>query len=146
MQFVDPETDRWWYKHACQWTPCPDGAFRQSRAFSLRCRPRQTSQVPAPRGRRRASEQPSRRGMAATARGRVGEIRAGDVEAAGLTAADAGAFLAALRSATGKCGADAAAAWAAVVAAGVLRPDHPHALHQLVYYSVYAGWDRAQRD
>ncbi|KAM3207314.1 hypothetical protein ACQJBY_062493 [Aegilops geniculata] len=83
--------------------------------------------------------------MAATARGSVGEIRAGDVEAAGLTAADAGAFLAALRSATGKCGADAAAAWAAVVAAGVLRPDHPHALHQLVYYSVYAGWDHAQR-
>ncbi|BAS86939.1 Os03g0805500, partial [Oryza sativa Japonica Group] len=36
------------------------------------------------------------------------------------------------------------AAWEAV-AAGVLRPEHPHALHQLVYYSVYAGWDRAAR-
>ncbi|VAI23686.1 unnamed protein product [Triticum turgidum subsp. durum] len=83
--------------------------------------------------------------MAATARGGVGEIRAGDVEAAGLAAADAGPFLAALRLATGKYGGDAAAAWAAVVAAGVLRPDHPHALHQLVYYSVYAGWDRAKR-
>ncbi|XP_020184832.1 probable CoA ligase CCL12 isoform X2 [Aegilops tauschii subsp. strangulata] len=83
--------------------------------------------------------------MAATARGSVGEIRAADVEAAGLAAADAAAFLAALRSATGKYGGDAAAAWAAVVAAGVLRPDHPHALHQLVYYSVYAGWDRAKR-
>ncbi|KAE8808679.1 putative acyl-activating enzyme 18, peroxisomal [Hordeum vulgare] len=80
--------------------------------------------------------------MAATARGSVGEIRAADVEAAGLAAADAGPFLAALRSAAGK---DAATAWKAVVAAGVLRPDHPHALHQLVYYSVYAGWDRAQR-
>ncbi|KAM3261374.1 hypothetical protein ACQJBY_052184 [Aegilops geniculata] len=83
--------------------------------------------------------------MAATARGGVGEIRAGDVEAAGIAAADAAAFVAALRSATGKYGGDAAAAWAAVVAAGLLRPDHPHALHQLVYYSVYAGWDRAAR-
>ncbi|KAF7068457.1 hypothetical protein CFC21_074215 [Triticum aestivum] len=82
--------------------------------------------------------------MAAIARGSVREVRASDVEAAGLAAADAGPFLAALRSAVGGHG-DATAAWAAVVAAGVLRPDHPHALHQLVYYSVYAGWDHAGR-
>ncbi|XBI26166.1 hypothetical protein VPH35_050949 [Triticum aestivum] len=82
--------------------------------------------------------------MAAIARGSVREVRASDIEAAGLAAADAGPFLGALRLAVGGHG-DAAAAWAAVVAAGVLRPDHPHALHQLVYYSVYAGWDRAGR-
>ncbi|KAL6893869.1 hypothetical protein ACP4OV_007967 [Aristida adscensionis] len=82
--------------------------------------------------------------MAATARASVWEIRRGDVEAAGLAPADAAAFLAALRSAAAG-GADEAAVWAAVAAAGVLRPEHPHALHQLVYYSVYAGWDRAAR-
>ncbi|XP_062212751.1 probable CoA ligase CCL12 isoform X2 [Phragmites australis] len=80
--------------------------------------------------------------MAASARGSVWEIQARDVEAAGLAATDAAAFLAALRS-VAEGGADEAAVWAA--AAGVLRPEHPHALHQLVYYSVYAGWDHAAR-
>jgi len=85
--------------------------------------------------------------MAATARGSVWEIQPGDVGAAGLGAADAGVFLAALRSTAATAGPGAAgdAVWAAVAAAGVLRPEHPHALHQLVYYSVYAGWDRAAR-
>ncbi|RLN38835.1 putative acyl-activating enzyme 18, peroxisomal [Panicum miliaceum] len=85
--------------------------------------------------------------MAATARGSAWEIQPGDVGAAGLGAAGAGAFLAALRSAAAAAGPGAAgdAVWAAVAAAGVLRPEHPHALHQLVYYSVYAGWDRAAR-
>ncbi|PAN44441.2 hypothetical protein PAHAL_9G044300 [Panicum hallii] len=85
--------------------------------------------------------------MAASARGGVWEIQPGDVGAAGLGAADAGAFLAALHSAAAAAGPGAAgdAVWAAVAAAGVLRPEHPHALHQLVYYSVYAGWDRAAR-
>ncbi|CAL4944968.1 unnamed protein product [Urochloa decumbens] len=85
--------------------------------------------------------------MAARARGSVWEIQPGDVGAAGLAAAEAGAFLAALRSAAAAAGPGAPgdAVWAAVAAAGVLRPEHPHALHQLVYYSVYAGWDRAAR-
>ncbi|CAL4927904.1 unnamed protein product [Urochloa decumbens] len=85
--------------------------------------------------------------MAARARGSVREIQPVDVGDAGLAAAEAGAFLAALRSAAAAAGPGAAgdAVWAAVAAAGVLRPEHPHALHQLVYYSVYAGWDRAAR-
>ncbi|CAN6297380.1 unnamed protein product [Urochloa humidicola] len=85
--------------------------------------------------------------MAARARGSVWEIQPGDVGAAGLAAAEASAFLAALRSAAAAAGPGATgdAVWAAVVAAGVLRPEHPHALHQLVYYSAYAGWDRAAR-
>ncbi|OEL13722.1 putative acyl-activating enzyme 18, peroxisomal [Dichanthelium oligosanthes] len=86
--------------------------------------------------------------MAASARGSVWEIQPGDVGAAGLAAADeAGGFLAALRSAAAVAGPGAAgdAVWASVAAARVLRPDHPHALHQLVYYSIYAGWDRAAR-
>lgn len=83
--------------------------------------------------------------MAASARGSVWEIQPRDVEAAGLAAADASAFHAALRSAAGSAAASGDAVWAAVAAAGVLRPEHPHALHQLVYYSAYAGWDRAAR-
>lgn len=83
--------------------------------------------------------------MAAFARGSVWEIQARDVEAAGLAAAHAGPFLAALRSAVASAPDDAAAVWAAVAPAGVLRPEHPHALHRLVYYSVYANWDRAAR-
>uniref|UniRef100_A0A0E0KKF0 4-coumarate--CoA ligase n=1 Tax=Oryza punctata TaxID=4537 RepID=A0A0E0KKF0_ORYPU len=84
---------------------------------------------------------------AAAARGSVWEIQQRDVEAAGLADASAGAFVAALRSATAAAAASGGpdAVWEAVVAAGVLRPEHPHALHQLVYYSVYAGWDRAAR-
>ncbi|KAG8098676.1 hypothetical protein GUJ93_ZPchr0013g36372 [Zizania palustris] len=90
---------------------------------------------------------------AATARGRgsVWEIMPRDVEAAGLAAAEAGAFVAALRSAAGAAsgggggGGGPDAVCAAVAAARVLRPEHPHALHQLVYYSVYAAWDRAAR-
>uniref|UniRef100_A0A0E0GV75 4-coumarate--CoA ligase n=1 Tax=Oryza nivara TaxID=4536 RepID=A0A0E0GV75_ORYNI len=81
---------------------------------------------------------------AAAARGSVWEIQQRDVEAAGLADADAGAFVAALRSAVAVATGGPDAAWEAV-AAGVLRPEHPHALHQLVYYSVYAGWDRAAR-
>ncbi|GJN22960.1 hypothetical protein PR202_gb10570 [Eleusine coracana subsp. coracana] len=81
--------------------------------------------------------------MATRAKGSVWEIEARDVEAAGLAAADASVFLAALRSAAAGA-ADETAAWAAA-AATVLRPEHPHALHQLVYYSVFAGWDRAAR-
>lgn len=81
---------------------------------------------------------------AAAARGSVWEIQQRDVEAAGLADADAGAFVAALRSAAAVATGGPDAAWEAV-AAGVLRPEHPHALHQLVYYSVYAGWDRAAR-
>uniref|UniRef100_A0A0D9W0C5 4-coumarate--CoA ligase n=1 Tax=Leersia perrieri TaxID=77586 RepID=A0A0D9W0C5_9ORYZ len=85
----------------------------------------------------------------AAARGRVWEIQPRDVEATGMSAADAVAFVAALRSAaaTAASGGDGQpdAVWEAVAAAGILRPEHPHALHQLVYYSTYAGWDRAAR-
>ncbi|KAK1282507.1 putative acyl-activating enzyme 18, peroxisomal [Acorus calamus] len=31
------------------------------------------------------------------------------------------------------------------LSAGILRPDHPHALHQLVYYSTYGDWDESVR-
>ena len=31
--------------------------------------------------------------------------------------------------------------WREIVARKLLRPDHPHALHQLVYYTLYSHWD-----
>ncbi|GLT74244.1 hypothetical protein SLA2020_460510 [Shorea laevis] len=38
-------------------------------------------------------------------------------------------------------GSDPREVWRQVVARRVLKPWHPHPLHQLVYYSVYAHWD-----
>lgn len=85
--------------------------------------------------------------MEAMAKGSVWEIGVEDVELAGLSPGEARAFHAALRRAAEahpRQGAEAAI-WQAVAEGGVLRPDHPHALHQLVYYSVYATWDTATR-
>lgn len=31
--------------------------------------------------------------------------------------------------------------WRQLVSERVLKPSHPHELHQLIYYSVYANWD-----
>ena len=39
------------------------------------------------------------------------------------------------------CHPDPRQVWREVVARRVLKPWHPHQLHQLVYYSVYANWD-----
>lgn len=35
--------------------------------------------------------------------------------------------------------------WRRILSSRLLRPDHPHRLHQLVYYSVYARWDAPTR-
>ncbi|XP_020686026.1 probable acyl-activating enzyme 18, peroxisomal isoform X2 [Dendrobium catenatum] len=75
------------------------------------------------------------------------EIQVEDVIAAGLPPAEARDFHLALRSAAnaGRQVGMEAEVWRAVVTQRLLRPDHPHALHQLVYYSVYAKWDLAER-
>uniref|UniRef100_A0A1D1Z1X9 4-coumarate--CoA ligase n=1 Tax=Anthurium amnicola TaxID=1678845 RepID=A0A1D1Z1X9_9ARAE len=75
----------------------------------------------------------------------IWEVSLEDVAAAGLPPAEAVGFLADVRAAAGGGGEDAAETWRRLVSAGVLRPRHPHALHQLVYYSVYGGWDAAAR-
>ncbi|GAV78479.1 AMP-binding domain-containing protein/DUF4009 domain-containing protein [Cephalotus follicularis] len=41
----------------------------------------------------------------------------------------------------GAKGSDPAVVWRELVGRRVLKPWHPHGLHQLVYYSVYANWD-----
>ncbi|KAJ1701100.1 hypothetical protein LUZ63_000879 [Rhynchospora breviuscula] len=78
-------------------------------------------------------------------KGSVWEIVPEDVVAAGLPPAEAEALVASLRRAVAvkpREGAEAAL-WRAVVP--LLRPEYPHALHQLVFYSVYANWDAASR-
>ncbi|XP_010040496.2 probable acyl-activating enzyme 18, peroxisomal isoform X4 [Eucalyptus grandis] len=35
--------------------------------------------------------------------------------------------------------------WRELASAGVLKPSHPHRVHQLVYYSVYSSWDASAR-
>ncbi|KAL3719821.1 hypothetical protein ACJRO7_004752 [Eucalyptus globulus] len=35
--------------------------------------------------------------------------------------------------------------WRELASTGALKPSHPHRVHQLVYYSVYSGWDASAR-
>ncbi|RZR95768.1 hypothetical protein BHM03_00024676 [Ensete ventricosum] len=81
------------------------------------------------------------------AKGSVWEIGVEDVVAAGLKAAEAVAFHEGLRRLVGEEPWEGAEAevWRVVAESGLLRPAHPHPLHQLVYYSVYATWDRSAR-
>lgn len=75
----------------------------------------------------------------------VWQIQPEDVAAAGLPGKEAEDFVSSLHRALPESpreGAEAAV-WQAVVP--LLRPEYPHALHQLLYYSVYARWDAASR-
>lgn len=45
----------------------------------------------------------------------------------------------------GAKGSDQSELWRQLVARRVLKPWHPHGVHQLVYYSVYANWDASTR-
>ncbi|KAK9674342.1 hypothetical protein RND81_12G226600 [Saponaria officinalis] len=67
----------------------------------------------------------------------MGELKAEELLRAGMTAEEAERVVKAVRS----CGGDAVGAWREVVARKLLRPDHPHAVHQLVYYTIYSDWD-----
>ncbi|KAG9456398.1 hypothetical protein H6P81_000906 [Aristolochia fimbriata] len=75
------------------------------------------------------------------------EIDVEDIIGAGLAPEEAKTFYKAFRrllvseegtTTTGVLSADEV--WRRVVSNRFLRPDHPHALHQLLYYSVYAPW------
>ncbi|XP_065005682.1 probable CoA ligase CCL12 isoform X1 [Musa acuminata AAA Group] len=81
------------------------------------------------------------------AKGSVWEIGVKDVVAAGLKADEAVAFHEGLRRLVGEEPREGAEAevWRAVAESGLLLPAHPHPLHQLVYYSVYATWDQSAR-
>ncbi|KAK3014756.1 hypothetical protein RJ639_007941, partial [Escallonia herrerae] len=47
----------------------------------------------------------------------------------------------AIGPAGGGCGSDPRALWRVLTARRLLKPSYPHAVHQLVYYAVYANYD-----
>lgn len=72
----------------------------------------------------------------------ISELKAEELVDSGLTAAEAEAFVRVLRDVVARASsAGPAAVWRELVERRLLRPNHPHALHQLVYYTVYSDWD-----
>lgn len=65
-----------------------------------------------------------------------------DLVKAGLAIEEAKEFQRVLNEAvSGAERSDPRKVWREVVARRLLKPWHPHRLHQLIYYSVYADWD-----
>ncbi|XP_068652699.1 probable CoA ligase CCL12 isoform X2 [Aristolochia californica] len=66
-----------------------------------------------------------------------------DIISAGLPSEEANVFYESLKRILTKASSGVLLAeevWRRVVSDRLLRPDHPHGLHQLLYYSVYARW------
>ncbi|KAH7560392.1 hypothetical protein JRO89_XS10G0009500 [Xanthoceras sorbifolium] len=79
---------------------------------------------------------------------KIGEVGVEDLVKAGLTMEEAREFEEILSGVLLRGGRrrrgldfDPREAWRELVAHKVLKPWHPHGLHQLVYYSVYSHWD-----
>ncbi|XP_062172172.1 probable CoA ligase CCL12 isoform X2 [Alnus glutinosa] len=74
----------------------------------------------------------------------IGEVGVEDLVKAGLTTEEAHEFQRVLKDAvSGAEESDPREVWRQLVARRVLKPWHPHGLHQLLYQSVYANWDPA---
>ncbi|GMY16105.1 probable CoA ligase CCL12 isoform X1 [Fagus crenata] len=74
----------------------------------------------------------------------ISEVGVEDLVKAGLGIEEANEFERVLKEAILSAGAKASdqrEVWRELVSRRVLKPWHPHELHQLVYYSVYANWD-----
>ncbi|KAF6155235.1 hypothetical protein GIB67_019761 [Kingdonia uniflora] len=74
----------------------------------------------------------------------VSKIGVEDIIGAGLTIQEAQTFHAKLKLAIESFDIPAKNAkevWRKIWTEKLLEPTHPHALHQLVYYGVYANWD-----
>lgn len=70
----------------------------------------------------------------------IWEIGVEEIEGAGLAVGEARSFYQALKGTIDRAhGSTPDLLWRDLSA--LLTPSHPHALHQLVYYSVYARWD-----
>ncbi|KAL5545214.1 hypothetical protein UlMin_008998, partial [Ulmus minor] len=73
---------------------------------------------------------------------RVNDVGVENLVKTGLGMEEAKVFERILKdSISGAEGADPREVWRRVVAERILKPWHPHELHQLVYYSVYTDWD-----
>lgn len=77
----------------------------------------------------------------------IRDVRVDDLVRAGLPVEEAIEFEGKLKdlisgfSEIGSSNLDPRELWKQVVCRKLLKPGHPHQLHQLVYYSVYADWD-----
>ncbi|KAA8549652.1 hypothetical protein F0562_001330 [Nyssa sinensis] len=77
----------------------------------------------------------------------ISEVGVEELVKAGLTVEDAKAFQKGLKDAIVRTGtgggsdSDPKEIWRELTARRMLRPSHPHAVHQLVYYAVYANYD-----
>lgn len=71
----------------------------------------------------------------------ISELGSDDLVQAGLPINEAKDFELVLTQTMSATNATAGELWRQIVAQRLLKPSHPHELHQLVYYSVYANWD-----
>ncbi|CAL5354258.1 unnamed protein product [Camellia sinensis] len=74
----------------------------------------------------------------------ISEVGVGELVKAGLDLEEAKVVERGLKDAiagTGGGGSDPRELWRQITARRLLRPSHPHQLHQLVYHSVYAHYD-----
>ncbi|KAJ6427959.1 hypothetical protein OIU84_023378 [Salix udensis] len=77
----------------------------------------------------------------------ISEVGVDDIVKAGLSVEEeAKEFYRILKETIGETkGLDPREVWRKVVDKRVLKPWHPHGVHQLVYYSVYAHWDSSTK-
>ncbi|XP_024519246.1 probable acyl-activating enzyme 18, peroxisomal isoform X1 [Selaginella moellendorffii] len=74
----------------------------------------------------------------------VEELDVGDLESAGLEPSEALHFYQELQVALQRAGFGKLESIWRLVSQSLLTPRHPHALHQLMYYSIYKNWDELQ--
>jgi hypothetical protein len=77
----------------------------------------------------------------------ITEVGVDDIIKAGLSVEEeAKEFYRILKETIGEAkGLDPREVWRKVVDNRVLKPWHPHGVHQLVYYSVYSHWDSSTK-
>ncbi|KAI8526383.1 hypothetical protein RHMOL_Rhmol13G0303300 [Rhododendron molle] len=75
----------------------------------------------------------------------IDQVGVEELVKAGLDVEEAKVIDKGLKEAIGRTGGgrDPRELWREITARRLLRPSHPHPVHQLVYYSVYAGYDEA---
>lgn len=73
--------------------------------------------------------------------GSISKVGIEDIVKTGLSFEEARVFNQRLKEAIARAGTDPRDVWKEITEQRLLQPCHPHHLHQLVYYSVYSGWD-----
>lgn len=74
----------------------------------------------------------------------ISEVGVEDLVAAGLPLGEAKNWERELKdAAAANCGLGAKEVWAEIMGRNLLKPWHPHTLHQLIFYSVYRTYDES---